>query len=81
MNGSLTDGKFMIETADRFHGPSETCEIYGVDCVGDQTIPDQLINYISLLLNQIWKSDKNGDFLESVGYATFILSGGEKCRE
>jgi len=47
----------MIETADRFHGPSETCEIYGVDCVGDQTIPDQLINYISLLLNQIWKSD------------------------
>lgn len=48
----------MIETADRFHGPSETCEIYGVDCVGDQTIPDQLINYISLLLNQIWKSDK-----------------------
>jgi hypothetical protein len=44
------------------------CPDLGVDCEGPANTPNDLIDCIASLLNEIWKSDTIGDFSASIGY-------------
>lgn len=53
---------------DEKYSSCQDCPEYKNDCDGSGDTPEELIDCIASLLNEIWKNDSIGDFHSSIGY-------------
>ncbi len=64
------------------NGPCEKCEDFGKNkgdesrCDGPAKPTEDIIDCIASLLNEIWKSDKRGDFFTAIGSIAVRLNNG-----
>ena len=53
----------------------ESCEEYGVDCDGSTIHPKEIIESIGIFLDELWRTDKDGDYCASLGFLWSRIKG------